>query len=203
MTDLVARISNRVLVGPELCRNKEYTQTMVHFAEFLMVHAFLIRFCPVFLRECVLHLQHPPLFDVLHDDSCSSTLYSVASYFFGGKKEAVAILIKYLEKHIQDRRNMVEKPVRPKPSARGFHIDSVLLITQMLISEFLVRAAPPAELVDPTLLAMRMVNLNFGSIHTRYAQTLRQMEQSIHDLLTVRSSSPTPYMIWRSCLRNN
>ena len=52
-------------------------------------------------------------------------------------------------------------------SARQRHIDSMLLFTQMLIVEFLVRAAPLAELVDPTLLAMRMINLNFGSIHTR------------------------------------
>jgi hypothetical protein len=100
----------------------------------------------------------------------------LASYFFGGKTEAVVILVKYLKKYIRDRENMAEKPVRPTILLKSA-ILIVLLTTQILIAEFLVRAAPPAELVDPALLAMRMVNLNFGSIHTRYVLTLHNWEQ--------------------------
>ena len=51
MTHLIARVSNRALVGPELCRNKTYTQAMVRFAEFVMIYSYALRFCPVFLRE--------------------------------------------------------------------------------------------------------------------------------------------------------
>jgi hypothetical protein len=82
-----------------------------------------------------------------------------------------------MEKYIQDRKNMAEKPVRS-----SILLESAILIlccsSQMLIAEFLVRAAPPAELVDTTLLAMRMVDLNFGSIHTRHDLTLHDSRVS-------------------------
>ena len=41
------------------------------------------------------------------------------------------------------------------------------MATQTIVAEFLVKAAPPEELVDPTLMGLRMLNLNFGSVHTR------------------------------------
>jgi hypothetical protein len=47
-----------------------------------------------------------------YDDAGSSTLYFIASRVFGGKKEPLSILVKYLQKYMKDRETLVEKPVR-------------------------------------------------------------------------------------------
>jgi hypothetical protein len=51
MTHLIARVSNRALVGKEMCRNSHYTNAMVHFSEGVVIYSYILRFCPVPLRE--------------------------------------------------------------------------------------------------------------------------------------------------------
>ena len=43
------------------------------------------------------------------------------------------------------------------------------LSLQLLIADLLLAVAPPEELGAPHLLAMRVINANFGAIHTTYA----------------------------------
>ena len=50
MTHLVARISNRVILGEGLCRNKQFIHDVVRFAETLGVMAPFLQWSPSFLR---------------------------------------------------------------------------------------------------------------------------------------------------------
>lgn len=50
MTHMVARISNRVLLGLGLCRNKQFLHDVVRFAETLGVMAPFLQWTPSFLR---------------------------------------------------------------------------------------------------------------------------------------------------------
>lgn len=58
----------------------------------------------------------------------------------------------------------------------SFHDLSWLQIT---IADLLMDAAPPAELDDLRLLAMRVMNLSFGAIHTRYAYSHRDIPSDL------------------------
>jgi len=51
MTHLIARISNRALLGKDMCRSKAYTDAMVRFAESVVGYSYALRPCPVILRE--------------------------------------------------------------------------------------------------------------------------------------------------------
>ena len=50
MTHLIARISNRVLLGLGLCRNEQFLHAVVRFAETLGVIAPLLQWSPSFIR---------------------------------------------------------------------------------------------------------------------------------------------------------
>jgi len=50
MTNLVARISNRAMVGLPLCRDPGYTHAIVHFAELLVPYANLLLMVPRIAR---------------------------------------------------------------------------------------------------------------------------------------------------------
>jgi hypothetical protein len=50
MTHLIARISNRAMVGLPLCRNTGYLNAMVHFAECLVPYAEILRQVPRIAR---------------------------------------------------------------------------------------------------------------------------------------------------------
>lgn len=50
MTHLIARISNRVVFGTELCRNKQFLHEIVHFAETTPLIAPFITWTPTVLR---------------------------------------------------------------------------------------------------------------------------------------------------------
>ena len=56
MTHLVARISNRAMVGLPLCRNRRYIHAIVHFAELVFPYAQLLRRVPRFARGLVIRL---------------------------------------------------------------------------------------------------------------------------------------------------
>ncbi|TFK75442.1 cytochrome P450 [Pluteus cervinus] len=73
-----------------------------------------------------------------------STVYFVLSSFLGGKKGALKFVVPHLEEYMKEREFLAEKPG--------------------LLSEFLIRNAPPNETVEGV--AMRALNMNFGSIHT-------------------------------------
>ena len=50
MTYLIARISNRVIFGEGLCRNKKFIHAVVHYAEGLPTMALLLKWSPPVLR---------------------------------------------------------------------------------------------------------------------------------------------------------
>lgn len=50
MTHLIARISNRVIFGEALCRNKEFIHAVVHFSETVPVMAPFLQWSPPVIR---------------------------------------------------------------------------------------------------------------------------------------------------------
>jgi hypothetical protein len=56
MTHLIARISNRVMVGLPLSRNPGYIHAILHFAESLVPYAQLLLQVPRITRRLVLRL---------------------------------------------------------------------------------------------------------------------------------------------------
>jgi cytochrome P450 len=125
MTGMVARISNRAILGTDLCRNKEYIHSIVHFAETLILYGSVLKLCFPVIRPVV---------------------YFVLVSVFGGKKQPLKFLVPYLRERFQERQKADEKPIT--------------------LVEFLIRAAPANEIADPALLALRIMNMNFGAIHT-------------------------------------
>lgn len=106
MTHLIARISNRVIVGKELCRNEGFIHAAVTFAESLMMTPF-IQWSPLFLRPCV-----SSFFDLLFDIKFYKRLvYLLLSSIFGGKKGALKYVLPHLKKYAKERSNLDEKPV--------------------------------------------------------------------------------------------
>jgi len=51
MTHLIARISNRVVFGTELCRNKNFLHAVVQFAETVTIIAPFVHWSPPLLRR--------------------------------------------------------------------------------------------------------------------------------------------------------
>lgn len=47
---MIGRITNRAMVGPELCRNEAYVHSVVAFAETLVIYAQLLQLLPGFVR---------------------------------------------------------------------------------------------------------------------------------------------------------
>ncbi|CAA7263163.1 unnamed protein product [Cyclocybe aegerita] len=123
MTHLIARISNRVIFGEEMCRDEGFLHAIVRFAETTPMMAPFIQWSPVVLRPIV---------------------YFVLSSLFGGKKGALKYAIPHLERYMKKRQSMTEKP--------------------KLVSEFMIQGVPQHEKVQE--IAVRLLNLNFGSIHT-------------------------------------
>ena len=56
LTDLVARISNRAMVGLPLCRNPNYIHAIVHFAEQIVPYSLLLQRVPRIARGLVIRL---------------------------------------------------------------------------------------------------------------------------------------------------
>ncbi|KAF9452383.1 cytochrome P450 [Macrolepiota fuliginosa MF-IS2] len=123
MTQLIARISNRVVFGLGLCRNDDFLHAIVRFAETLPMMAPFIKWTPKQLRPIT---------------------HFILSNILGGKKEALRYILPYLQDHLNNRRPLSEATT--------------------LVAEHLAKSAPPQE----TLLglATRLLNINFGSIHT-------------------------------------
>ncbi|PPQ98639.1 hypothetical protein CVT24_003972 [Panaeolus cyanescens] len=89
MTRLIARISNRVILGLEMCRNKQFLRAVVRFAESVAAMAPFIQWSPVFLRPLT---------------------YFVLSLLIGGKKEPLKFTVPYITKFINERKSASGKP---------------------------------------------------------------------------------------------
>ncbi|KAF7337635.1 Ent-kaurene oxidase [Mycena sanguinolenta] len=125
MTHLVARISNRAMLGTSVCRQEQFLHDIIRFAETLTLYAQLLAWFPRFVR---------------------SPLYFLLSSAFGGPKEPARVIIPHLKTLLAEREQGLE--------------------SSKTIADFLIDSAPPEEIANPNLLAMRVLNLNFGSIHT-------------------------------------
>ncbi|KAF7337643.1 Ent-kaurene oxidase [Mycena sanguinolenta] len=125
MTHLVARISNRAMLGTSVCRQEQFLHDVVRFAETITLYAQLLKWVPRILR---------------------SPLYFLLSSAFGGPKEPARVIIPHLKSLLAEREQGIE--------------------SSKTITDFLINLAPPEEIANPKLLAMRVLNLNFGSIHT-------------------------------------
>ncbi|PPQ67316.1 hypothetical protein CVT25_005900 [Psilocybe cyanescens] len=89
MTHLIARISNRVIFGKELCRNQKFLHAVVRFAETTPLMAPFIQWSPLPFRPLV---------------------YFILSSILGGKKAPLKVLIPFLNRYMKDRQTMIEKP---------------------------------------------------------------------------------------------
>ncbi|KAF8204329.1 cytochrome P450 [Mycena galopus ATCC 62051] len=125
MTHLIARISNRAILGSTLCRQEQFLHDVIRFAETLVLYAQLLVWFPRILRR---------------------PLYLLASSAFGGPKEPTRAIVPHLKSLIAEREQGLE--------------------SSKTVADFLINHAPPEEIANPELLAMRILNLNFGSIHT-------------------------------------
>ncbi|KAF7347451.1 Ent-kaurene oxidase [Mycena venus] len=125
MTHLIARISNRAMLGTTLCRNETFLHDVIRFAETVVLYAQLLAWFPKMLR---------------------SPIYFLASSKYGGPREPTKVLIPHLKGLIAEKGQGLE--------------------SSKTIADFLLNHAPPEEIANPELFAMRVLNLNFGSIHT-------------------------------------
>ncbi|KAJ8516848.1 hypothetical protein ONZ45_g5889 [Pleurotus djamor] len=145
MTHMMGRITNRAMLGVDMCRNDEYIHAVVNFAETLSQYATLLKWSPVLLRR---------------------PLYFILSSLLGGPKQPMKYVKPYLLKRLEER-------AQESPSSHLFNI-----------AEFLIHNAPPETLSDIDDLAMRILNVNFGSIHTSsiyVTQALFEMAQMSED----------------------
>ncbi|KAL0955893.1 hypothetical protein HGRIS_002090 [Hohenbuehelia grisea] len=124
MTMMVGRISNRAMLGTELCRNRHFIHAVVGFAETLVLYAQLLNWTPTMLRPIV---------------------YFVLTLLFGGPKQPTKYILPYVEKRLRERET--------SPDDGPYNI-----------TEFLINAAPATD--STADIVMRILNLNFGSIHT-------------------------------------
>ncbi|KAF7347450.1 Ent-kaurene oxidase [Mycena venus] len=125
MTHLIARISNRAMLGTTLCRNKTFLHDVIRFAETVVLYGQLLSWFPKILR---------------------SPIYFLVSSKYGGPREPTKAIVPHLKALIAEKEQGLE--------------------SSKTIADFLLNHAPPEEIANPELLAMRILNLNFGSIHT-------------------------------------
>ncbi|THU89236.1 cytochrome P450 [Dendrothele bispora CBS 962.96] len=78
MTDMIARIVNRTLVGQELCRNTRYRRAVVHYASTFVFYSMVLKLFPDFMKALV---------------------YNVLSIMFGGKREPAKHLLTFLKNY--------------------------------------------------------------------------------------------------------
>ncbi|KAF9496753.1 hypothetical protein BDN71DRAFT_1445677 [Pleurotus eryngii] len=79
---IVARITNRAIVGTDLCRNEGFINAVVHFAETVFVHGRILLWTPVILRP---------------------RAYFTLSSVWGGSKQPLAFLKPYFAKRLEER----------------------------------------------------------------------------------------------------
>ncbi|KAJ7269284.1 cytochrome P450 [Mycena haematopus] len=125
MTHLIARASNRAMLGTSLCRQEQFLHDVIRFAETVVLYAQLLGWFPRILR---------------------GSLYFLATSAFGGPAEPTRAIIPHLKSLLTEREQGLD--------------------SSKTIADFLIESAPPDEIPDLKLLAMRVLNLNFGSIHT-------------------------------------
>src|SRR5437016_1975918 len=108
MTHLVARISNRVIFGEELCRNEKFLKAIVKFAGTTPLIAPFVQWSPFALRPYVFSSLR--VLDILRYSI--RVVYFVFSSILGGKKAPLKIMIPYLKRYMKIRESLAEKPVK-------------------------------------------------------------------------------------------
>ncbi|KAF9049732.1 cytochrome P450 [Panaeolus papilionaceus] len=88
MTRLIARISNRVILGTEMCRNKDFLRAVVRFAESVAAMAPFIQWSPILLRPVT---------------------YYILSLLVGSKKEPLKYTVPYITRFIEERKTTSER----------------------------------------------------------------------------------------------
>ena len=107
---------------------------------------------------------------------CVSMVYFVLSSIFGGKKEPAKSITPYLKRSLLEREESDERPVsRPHSFPSLLYHALQFQFTdqpdlQNNVAELLVRNSPPNESLSS--LTMRVINLNFASIHTTFVHPL-------------------------------
>lgn len=89
-------------------------------------------------------------------------VYFVLSFILGGKKAPLKIMMPFLQRYMKIRETLAEKPV-----IKHFHLNRVQILkrySKALVAEYMIQSAPPEETIKG--LAIRLLNINFGSIHT-------------------------------------
>ncbi|KAJ8692629.1 hypothetical protein PTI98_009925 [Pleurotus ostreatus] len=146
---IVARITNRAIVGTDLCRNEGFIKAVVHFAETVFVHGRILLWTPVILRPLA---------------------YFILSSVWGGSKQPLAFLKPYFAKRLEERTLSDDHPFN--------------------LAELLINDVPPHLASDIDDLSMRILNINFASIHTSslfFAHTLFEAAQmSPEDIDSIR-----------------
>ena len=95
--------------------------------------------------------------------------YFVLSSLFGGKKEPAKFIIPYLKLSLLKEEESEARPVsQPDSSFTLLHSQNNFDLQN--IADLLIRNAPPTESLQS--LAVRVMFLNFGSIHTSFVPSL-------------------------------
>jgi len=102
-------------------------------------------------------------------------VYWMVSSVAGGKQEPLKFIVPYLTERLRDRQDHSKTPDINSDQSVGCMLHCygqrvhTLPWLQVTVADLLMDAAPPGELADIRLLAMRVMNLNFAAIHTRCA----------------------------------
>jgi hypothetical protein len=106
MTQIAARMASRALVGSPLCQDPNYIRTVVRFARTAVLFSKVIRWCPERFREYVHRSRFVPT-----PTHRPSALYLLLQSIFGGKKQALQLLVPFVTDYMQKRDTMDVKPV--------------------------------------------------------------------------------------------
>ncbi|KAK7438623.1 hypothetical protein VKT23_017956 [Stygiomarasmius scandens] len=129
---VVARVTNRVIVGEQLCRSPEYLQVMSRFIRNMRKHAGYLRITPPFLRPAL----------------------SYIFFFFGGRREPLKGLRPYVKACIEeseyareDQKSMVHALIRNPASVKTVEEISKRVLSVMLSRTlFELATLPKADL---------------------------------------------------------
>lgn len=136
MTHLIARISNRVIFGQELCRNKKFLDAVVRFAETTPLMAPFIQWSPLSLRPQVNVTSSSTIIRLIPSFFQIRSVYFILSSILGGKKAPLRYLMPFLTKYLEERKNMAEKPVC---SVHSRDIRYSLIYSSVILKESRIR----------------------------------------------------------------
>lgn len=101
MVNLVARVSNRVMIGVPGCRDKKFLAKQVTLATTVISLSQVLNWFPQFIKPCVSYFsiqQHQVCSRSVHS---RSVIFHVFSLFGGGTKAVVPLLTPHVASRIQ------------------------------------------------------------------------------------------------------